>query len=139
MDVLSIIKLKFEDTLTTNNSIDKRYYDPMYGNCYRINAGFNTSYDRIEVKKINQYAKDGLEMALFAGLPRTIKSELLYVYMVYSGLRIVVHDQSANPYYTEGHLLKPGSYHRIKLTKMVIETMPDPYSSCRDLTDYKSV
>ena len=122
-----------------NKQIYKRYYDPMYGNCYRINAGFNTSYDRVEVKKINQYAKDGLEMALFAGLPRTIKSELLYVYMVYSGLRIVVHDQSANPYYTEGHLLKPGSYHRIKLTKMVIETMPDPYSPCRDLTDYKSV
>ena len=80
-----------------------------------------------------------LYLSLFSGPPAENESQLIYHLDLFSGLRIVIHDQQTKPFYTDGLFLEPGTHNEIKLSKEISETMSYPYSSCQDLTNFNSV
>lgn len=110
------------------------YYDYVHGNCYNFNSGFNMKGEKtplVNVSAVGPYT--GLQISLFTGIPLN-KNAISLAY----GMHIKIYNQSYNLLALEGLNFKPGSLVQIGIRKSIIKNLPQPYSSCIDLTGYTS-
>jgi hypothetical protein len=103
------------------------HYDFAYGSCYTFNSGFDQQGNPVEIKKMNE-----------AGSDRSFKLELFLgdewsqgIYMVQSGARVVVHNQSVTPLIdVEGQDLSTNYQTDIGITRTFLSKLEYPYSNC---------
>lgn len=100
------------------------YYDKYYGNCYRFNAGFNSSNQPIpRVTQISPGRDQGLKIEIFSGFEDTSNA-------YDSGNGILVKASSFATYFQEdyGLGLTPGTKNNVIIQKAVEEKLNEPYN-----------
>ena len=107
------------DFITTYN------YD--YGNCFTFNSGYDSNGNQIPIKQISEAGSDkSFKIELFLG-DEFIQSEFL----LNSGARVIVHNQSITPIFTsEGRDVASGYLSNIGLTRSFFNKLNQPYSDC---------
>lgn len=105
------------------------FYHPNYGNCYKFNS------ERV-ARRVSRDG-DGFITKIFAGSPDTT---VKYLYEHFTkGIILLIDDHENFPLRSEGIVIKPGTYAKIKLTKTIAVTMPEPYSNCKDSSQVDTI
>jgi len=110
------------------------YYDVLLGNCFRFNSGFNISGHSIPLKQtINPGINNGLNLYLMLEYPAN-----KYSHAPSEGLRVFIHNNSANPSQSTWVDIKLTEMTNIAIKRTFIQKQPYPYSECIDLDNYDS-
>jgi hypothetical protein len=99
-----------------------RYYDPLYGNCFKFNGNTSHKYT------INR-SGEGFYIEVFAGV--TDLSRDRFYAPKQKGIVVIIEDQVKFPIKTNGIIVRPGSQANIVLSKTTTENLPLPYSNCQ--------
>lgn len=113
------------------------FFDPTYGNCYRFNSAESTRNSTRSQYYDSTFEGKGLYFQMFTGLPDTMYDNLFLT--INRGVKIEVREQNSYPYLINPMLISTGLHWDMKLTKTIINTLPYPYSACRELNRYDSV
>lgn len=128
----TFFKLTFNN-LDFNLSEIKQFYDPYYGNCFRINTTLvnqNNASRTLYADRVGY----GFKFEIFTGL-----SDYEHLSSHASqGIRVEIKDDDGYPYMYQGLLLKPGIHTDIKIRKKNTQVLPQPFSDCIDTTGYNS-
>ncbi|RNA27956.1 acid-sensing ion channel 1 isoform X2 [Brachionus plicatilis] len=102
-------------------------YDFDFVNCYTFNSGYDRHGNKVPVKRINEAGADqSLKLELFLGYDLTQSQ-----YILNSGARVVVHNQSAKPIISnEGIDIPSGFQTNIGLKRSFFHKLDTPYSTC---------
>jgi hypothetical protein len=102
-------------------------YNYDYGNCFTFNSGYDSNGNQIPIKQISEAGSDkSFKIELFLG-DEFIQSEFL----LNSGARVIVHNQSVTPIFTsEGRDVASGYLSNIGLTRSFFNKLNQPYSDC---------
>ena len=116
------------DFITTYN------YD--YGNCFTFNSGYDSNGSQIPIKQISEAGSDkSFKIELFLG-DEFVQSK----FVLNSGARVIVHNQSVTPIFTsEGRDVASGYLTNIGVTRSFFNKLNQPYSDCiMNTTDINS-
>ncbi len=109
-------------------------FDPLYGNCYSLNTGFNSSGNSIDLIKINKAGNlHGLRLELFIGDPKNIPK-----FIQTSGYHVIINNQTYGITFNEGYDISPGVETNLAINRLYESTKPKPYSECIDLNSIDS-
>jgi acid-sensing ion channel 2 len=110
-----------------NRSEITRTYNFDYGNCYTFNSGYDSNGNKIPIKQISQAGSDkSFQLELFLG-DESVQSDFL----LNSGARVIVHNQSITPIYqSEGRDVASGYLTNIGVTRSFFSKLSKPYSDC---------
>ena len=116
------------------------FFSHYYGNCYRINTGYDTKGNKIDFYKqiaIGKY--NGFSLILFSGVFEDEMSSILNLEKS-NGVIISIENQTYFPTVRfNGIHLMPGTNTYISLRKTVSKDMPHPYSNCQHANEFKSI
>ena len=116
------------DKAICNKSADFRwYYSYEYGNCWQYNADSS-------LKTTATQGKDHGLSLLLVGLASKNK----YPLVKSKGLVVFVHNQSFDPYVSDGVFLETGTETNMAIQRTFSHSPPDPYSECQDISTPKS-
>jgi hypothetical protein len=117
------------------------YFDFVYGNCFRINTGFDVNGNTVPL--LNQYEgglSHGLSLKLFTG---GIENDLRNYFNVQEsfGSVISVDNQTYMPMSSVENILRieTGTCSYVGLKKTVIKKLPSPFSECVAQETFKSI
>jgi hypothetical protein len=118
------------------------YFDFAYGNCYRINTGYDSNGNAVDL--LRQYEGGGqghgLALKLFTG---GIANDLRNYFNIQEtfGLVVSIDNQTHLPMSNVENILriKAGTCSYVGLTKTSIKKLPSPYSECVTLESFKSL
>ncbi len=118
------------------------HYDSYYGNCFKINSGKMPNGSSIPL--LTQTESGQANGFLFINFIDTFVNQsynFMNLLNSYSfGLKISIDDQDAVPLLFKNMIpLKPGTCTYLGLRKTVSSGLPSPYSSCTDLSSFRSV
>lgn len=102
-------------------------YDFDFVNCYTFNSGYDKYGNKIPIKRINEAGSDqSLKLELFLGYDLTQSQ-----YILNSGARVVVHNQSVRPIISnEGMDIPSGFQTNIGLKRSFFHKLDAPFSTC---------
>ncbi|CAF0708689.1 unnamed protein product [Brachionus calyciflorus] len=122
----------FNDVPCNNSDFIWRY-DFDYVNCYTFNSGFDQYGNKVPIKKVNDAGSDqSLKLELFLGYDLTQSQ-----YILNSGARVVVHNQSVDPIISsEGIDVPTGFQTNLGIKRSFLFKLDSPYSDC--IKDTKS-
>lgn len=112
------------------------YYDLIYGNCFRFNAGRNSTGHKIKVLESTRSGKiNGLQMEIFLGP----KIESKYGFLrIDRGIHVLIDNQSIYPSPFDGFPVSPGKETTIMIKRELVKKLPMPYNDCKkEVTTYK--
>jgi hypothetical protein len=110
------------------------YFDPVLGNCYRFNSGFGSTGHSIPLKEtIKPGVTNGLIIYIYLE-----NAANKYSFASSEGLRVFIHNSSANPSDASWVDIKLSEMTNIAIKRTFIQKEPDPYSDCIDLDTYDS-
>jgi hypothetical protein len=118
------------------------YYDPAYGNCWKVNSGRRSDGSNIdlleqEIDGYNQAIASVNFLNVFANQTYNFFNEFGKNSI---GLKIFIDDQNAVPLHNRNLIpAKPGSCTYIGLKKIVTKNLPRPFTDCQDLTNFHSI
>jgi hypothetical protein len=118
------------------------YYDPFYGNCFKINSGFAQNGSKVALLKQNETGKrKGLYLVNFVDIfDHPIYNFMNLLNSFTFGLKISMDDQRSIPLHKDNMIpIQPGTCTYIGLRKTQSTLEPKPYSKCTDLNLYRSV
>lgn len=102
-------------------------YNFDYGNCFTFNSGYNSSGNKVPIKKISEAGSDkSFRLELYLG-DESFQSEFL----LNSGARVIVHNQSVTPLFeSEGRDVASGYLTNIGIVRSFFYKLDSPYSDC---------
>ena len=110
------------------------YHSFEYGSCYSFNSGKDFYNKKVEIQKSDQPGrKFGLQLELYIGDPYI---QELYTYI--RGIKVIVHNQSYDPFPEEGVDVAPGQQSNIAISRTFINHLPLPYNDCIDEINEKN-
>jgi hypothetical protein len=110
------------------------YFDPFLGNCFRLNSGLNSTGHPIPLKKtIKPGVTNGL--MLYMTLENAANK---YSFTPSEGLRVFIHNSSANPSESTWVDIKLSETTNIAIKRTFIQKETFPNSDCIDLDNYDS-
>jgi hypothetical protein len=118
------------------------YYDPYYGNCFKINSGLMQNGSSIPLLSQKESGLDnGLILMNFIDVFVNQSYNFVNFLNSYSfGLKISIDDQDAVPLLFYNMIpSKHGACTYLGLRKTETSGLPSPYSSCTDLSSFRSV
>ena len=96
-----------------------------YGNCFRYNSGKDSSGNQTTIKKMFHVGHfNGLQLKVYTGSPELSFSSAS------TGLHIMIHNSSDNPYGWEGFQVSTGFETNIAVNRLFISKKESPYSEC---------
>lgn len=104
----------------------ERYYDPIYGNCFKFNG--NASKPLYKIRQEGH----GFYIEIFMGISDDDKFITLFHQLKSRGAVIIIDDQKAFPIKKQGIMLAPGDFVKMILSKTSSKTLPFPYGDCQD-------
>jgi hypothetical protein len=109
-------------------------FDPVYGNCYSFNTGFNSSgnlIDKISISKPGNM--NGLRLELSIGNPNNVPE-----FTETNGYHIMIHNHSYKISFNEGYDISTGVETNIAINRIYQRLKPKPFSDCMDLDSIDS-
>jgi hypothetical protein len=101
-------------------------FDPIYGNCYSFNTGFNSSKKSSDVIQISKAGNmNGLRLKLFIDNPKNIPD-----FIERSGYHVIIHNQTYAISANEGYDISPGIETNLAVNKVYQTLKPKPHSDC---------
>ncbi|ESO06366.1 hypothetical protein HELRODRAFT_160533 [Helobdella robusta] len=123
MLTLFVLQLYFKQFVSSDF---ESFYNPLHGNCYVYNSGWNDSKQIVTATR--EGPKNGLEMVVNI-------DQMDYVKQAGSlaGIRVVILDQNQMPFpEDEGVSVGPGQLTYISLQRHEINRLGSPYGSCTE-------
>jgi hypothetical protein len=121
-----LLKCQFNGFICNESDFIKTInYD--FGNCFTFNSGFDSFGNKMPIKTISEAGSDkSFQLELFLG-DEYLQSEFL----MNSGARVIVHNQSITPILTsEGRDVASGYLTNIGITRSFFKKLSKPYSNC---------
>jgi hypothetical protein len=112
------------------------YYDLMYGNCFRFNAGRNSTGHNIKILESTRSGKiNGLQMEIFLG-PYL---EWEYGFLnIERSIHVLIDNQSIYPSPFDGFPVSPGKETTIIMKRELVKKLPKPFNDCKkEVTTYQ--
>jgi hypothetical protein len=112
------------------------YFDLVYGNCFRFNAGRNSTGHKKKVLESTRSGKiNGLQMEIFLG--PNVESQ--YGFMrIERSIHVLIDNQSIYPSPFDGFPVSPGAETNIMIKREIVKKLPKPYNDCKkEVTTYK--
>jgi hypothetical protein len=123
--------------INTNNCSPSDFewsFDPIYGNCYSFNTGFNSSGNSINLIKISKAGNiNGLRLELFIGNPKNIPK-----FIQTFGYHVIIQKQKNKITFNEGLDITTGIETNLAINRLYESNKPRPYSECIDLDSIDS-
>jgi hypothetical protein len=108
--------------------------DPIYGNCYSFNTGFNSSGNSIDLIQISKAGNiNGLRLKLFVGNPNNVPK-----FIETNGYHVIIHNQTYKISTNEGFDISTGVETSVIINRIYETLKPKPYSECIDLNSIDS-
>ncbi len=99
-------------------------FDPIYGNCYSYNTGFNSFSNSIGYVKITKAGnKNGLRLKLFVGNPNNVPK-----FIETNGYHVIIHNQTYKISINEGFDVSTGVETNVIINRIYETLKPKPYS-----------
>jgi hypothetical protein len=137
-----LFQTEFENEAISASDYFVRYYDPVYGNCYKFNTGVAPNGSAIPFFKQYQSGPgNGLHTVHFVDVfPNQSYNFMNLLKSTTFGIKLSINNNDTIPIYNNNMIpAKPGTCTYIGLSKIVAKSQPHPFSECQDLTNYHSL
>jgi hypothetical protein len=106
------------------------HFDPLFGNCYVFNSGYNSTGDAIELKQSSVAGVlFGLQVKLYLNYNENLR--LLSAYQGGIGAMVRIDNSSyMTDHIFDGIRIMAGTHTELEIERSFKFTMPKPYSSC---------
>jgi hypothetical protein len=109
-------------------------FNPIYGNCFSFNKGFNSSGHPISQVQISKAGNiNGLRLELFIGNPYNIAN-----FVSTTGYHVIVHNRTYKISLFDGYDISTGVETNLAISRLYVTNKPKPYSDCIDLNSIDS-
>jgi len=114
------------NTISCSSSDFVWSYNPIYGNCYSFNTGFNSSGNSIDLIQISKAGNlNGLKLELFIDNPNNIAN-----FIQKSGYHVIIHNKTYKISLNDGYDISSGVETNLAVNKIYQTLKPKPHSDC---------